>query len=69
MKKETWLYRCEAKSWGFIDEVYAPSKVVNLADDVSIVAFCMQRSPGAGTKTGETGIDENPSSIASQSAC
>lgn len=39
MKKETWLTADEAKEWGFVDEVYAPSKIINYAEDLSMVAM------------------------------
>ncbi|KAF0198385.1 MAG: peptidase S14 ClpP [Bacteroidetes bacterium] len=39
MKKQTWLTADEAKEWGFVDEVFAPSKVINYAEDLSMVAM------------------------------
>lgn len=39
MKKETWLTAEEAKEWGFIDEIFTPSKVVNYADDMAMLAM------------------------------
>lgn len=58
MKKETWLTADEAKSWGFIDEVYSPSKVVNFAEDLSIVAMLHANGLPVPAKTGEIRIDE-----------
>lgn len=58
MKKETWLTADEAKSWGFIDEVYAPSKVVNFAEDLSIVAMLHANGLPVPAQTGETETDE-----------
>ena len=32
MKEETWLTAEEAKSWGFVDEIYTPEETVNFLD-------------------------------------
>jgi hypothetical protein len=39
MKKETWLTADEAKSWGFIDEVFTPYVAVNFLDNLQMVAM------------------------------
>ncbi len=39
MKQETWLTADEAKEWGFVDEVFTPSKIVNYADDMAMIAM------------------------------
>ncbi len=39
MKQETWLTAEEAKSWGFIDEVFTPDVAVNYLDNLQMVAM------------------------------
>jgi len=39
MKQETWLNAEEAKTWGFVDEVFAPDVVVNYLDNLQMVAM------------------------------
>lgn len=39
MKQQTWLTADQAKTWGFVDEVFTPSKAVNYADDLNMVAL------------------------------
>jgi len=39
MKKETWLTAEEAKTWGFVDEVFAPDVAVNYLDNLQMVAM------------------------------
>jgi len=39
MKRQTWLTADEAKEWGFVDEVFTPSKVINYVEDLSMVAM------------------------------
>ena len=39
MKQETWLTADEAKSWGFVDEVFAPEVAVNFLDNLQMVAM------------------------------
>lgn len=39
MKQETWLTAEEAKTWGFVDEVFAPDIVVNYLDNLKMVAM------------------------------
>lgn len=58
MKKETWLTADEAKEWGFVDEVFAPSKVVNFADDLSIVAMLHANGLPVPAQRGEVNVDE-----------
>lgn len=54
MKKETWLSADEAKEWGFIDEVYTPSKIVNFKEDLAMVAMIQANGlPSPSTSTTE----------------
>jgi enoyl-CoA hydratase/carnithine racemase len=39
MKQETWLTAEEAKTWGFVDEVFAPEVGVNYLDNLQMVAM------------------------------
>jgi enoyl-CoA hydratase/carnithine racemase len=39
MKQETWLTAEEAKTWGFVDEVFAPEVAVNYLDNIQMVAM------------------------------
>ena len=39
MKQETWLTADEAKTWGFVDEVFAPEVAVNYLDNLQMVAM------------------------------
>jgi len=39
MKQETWLTAEEAKTWGFVDEVFAPDVAVNYLDNLQMVAM------------------------------
>jgi ATP-dependent protease ClpP protease subunit len=39
MKQETWLTAEEAKTWGFVDEVFAPEVAVNYLDNLQMVAM------------------------------
>ena len=39
MKQETWLTAEEAKTWGFVDEVFAPEIAVNYLDNLQMVAM------------------------------
>ena len=39
MKQETWLTAEEAKSWGFVDEVFAPELAINYLDNLQMVAM------------------------------
>ena len=39
MKQETWLTAEEAKTWGFVDEVFAPEVAVNFLDNLQMVAM------------------------------
>jgi ATP-dependent protease ClpP protease subunit len=39
MKQETWLTADEAKTWGFVDEVFAPEVAVNYLDNIQMVAM------------------------------
>jgi ATP-dependent Clp protease protease subunit len=39
MKQETWLTAEEAKTWGFVDEVFAPDIVVNYLNNLQMVAM------------------------------
>ena len=39
MKQETWLTADEAKTWGFVDEVFAPEVAVNFLDNLQMVAM------------------------------
>ena len=58
MKKDTWLTADEAKEWGFVDEVYSPSKVVNYVDDLSIVAMIQANGLPVPHQAGEVKVDE-----------
>ena len=39
MKQETWLTAEEAKTWGFVDEVFAPEIAINFLDNLQMVAM------------------------------
>jgi len=39
MKQETWLTAEEARTWGFVDEVFAPDVAVNYLDNLQMVAM------------------------------
>ena len=39
MKQETWLTAEEAKTWGFVDEVFIPEVAVNYLDNLQMVAM------------------------------
>ena len=39
MKQETWLTAEEAKTWGFVDEVFTPDVAVNYLDNLQMVAM------------------------------
>jgi ATP-dependent Clp protease protease subunit len=39
MKQETWLTAEEAKTWGFVDEIFAPDVAVNFLDNLQMVAM------------------------------
>lgn len=39
MKQETWLTAEEAKTWGFVDEIFAPDVAVNYLDNLQMVAM------------------------------
>jgi len=39
MKQETWLTAEEAKTWGFVDEVFAPEVAINFLDNLQMVAM------------------------------
>jgi len=58
MKMQTWLNADEAKEFGFIDEIYSPSKVVNFAEDMSIVAMIHSNGLPVPAQRGEVQVDE-----------
>ena len=39
MKQESWLTAEEAKTWGFVDEVFAPEVAINFLDNLQMVAI------------------------------
>ena len=39
MKQQTWLTAEEAKSWGFVDEVFVPEVAINYLENLQIVAM------------------------------
>ncbi|MDP3181062.1 MAG: Clp protease ClpP, partial [Bacteroidota bacterium] len=39
MKQQTWLTADEAKSWGFVDEVFVPEVAVNYLENLQMVAM------------------------------
>jgi len=60
MKEETWLSAEEAKSWGFVDEIFSPGNKVNYLDDYKMVAMIAasglptpKRQPGTGKSAGK----------------
>ena len=61
MKQQTWLTADQAKSWGFVDEVFTPSKVVNYADDLNMVALIQANGypiPERSTQPERPAVDE-----------
>jgi len=61
MKQQTWLTADQAKSWGFVDEVFTPSQVVNYADDLNMVALIQANGypiPERSTQPERPAVDE-----------